>query len=272
MQERTDEIVAPLRIAMVAPLYESVPPQLYGGTERVVSFLTEELVRLGMDVTLFASGDSVTDARLRAGSPRGLRLDTSCHDRLAPHFAMIHDVMESADDFDVVHFHLDYLHFPMSRALGLTQVTTLHGRLDLPELAPLYRRFDDMPLVSISDAQRKPLDFANWVATVHHGLPENLLPFSPRHDGYLAFLGRVSKEKRPDRAIRIARGAGLPLRIAAKVDAPTWPTSSRPSSRCSPATALSSWERSATATRARSWAAPRRSSVPSTGPSPSASC
>jgi glycosyltransferase involved in cell wall biosynthesis len=203
---------------MVAPLYESVPPKLYGGTERVVSFLTEELVRLGMDVTLFASGDSVTDARLRAGSPQGLRLDSGCHDRLAPHFAMIHDVMESADEFDIVHFHLDYLHFPMTRALGLTQVTTLHGRLDLPELVPLYRRFDDMPLVSISDAQRKPLPFANWVATVHHGLPENLLPFSPRHDGYLAFLGRMSKEKRPDRAIRIARGAGMPLRIAAKVD------------------------------------------------------
>jgi hypothetical protein len=124
-----------MRIAMVAPLYESVPPKLYGGTERVVSFLTEELVRLGMDVTLFASGDSVTDARLRPGTPQGLRLDPNCHDRLAPHFAMIHDVMESADEFDVVHFHLDYLHFPMSRALGLTQVTTLHGRLDLPELA-----------------------------------------------------------------------------------------------------------------------------------------
>src|SRR5436190_5985373 len=219
MQERTDEIVAPLRIGMVAPLYESVPPKLYGGTERVVSFLTEELVRLGMDVTLFASGDSVTDARLRAGAPRGLRLDANCHDRLAPHFAMIHDVMEWADEFDVIHFHLDYLHFPMSRALSLTQVTTLHGRLDFPELVPLYRRFDDMPLVSISEAQRKPLGFANWVATVHHGLPENLLPFSPRHGGYLAFLGRVSNEKRPDRAIRIARDAGLPLRIAAKVDA-----------------------------------------------------
>jgi glycosyltransferase involved in cell wall biosynthesis len=218
MQDKPDVIATPLRIAMVAPLYESVPPQLYGGTERVVSFLTEELVRLGMDVTLFASGDSVTNARLHAGAPRGLRLDSSCHDRLAPHFGMIHDVMEMADEFDVVHFHIDYLHFPMSRALGLNQVTTLHGRLDLPELAPLYRRFDDMPLVSISDAQRAPLAFANWAATVYHGLPEDLLPFSPRHDGYLAFLGRMSREKRPDRAIRIARGAGMPLRIAAKVD------------------------------------------------------
>jgi len=219
MQEKPDEIASPLRIAMVAPLYESVPPKLYGGTERVVSFLTEELVRLGMDVTLFASGDSVTNARLRAGTPRGLRLDARCHDRLAPHFSMIHDVMESADEFDVVHFHIDYFHFPMSRALGLNQVSTLHGRLDLPELVPLYRRFDDLPLVSISDSQRRPLSFANWVATVHHGLPDDLLPFSPRHDGYLAFLGRMSKEKRPDRAIRIARGAGMPLRLAAKVDA-----------------------------------------------------
>jgi glycosyltransferase involved in cell wall biosynthesis len=220
MQQTFDEIASPLRIAMVAPLYESVPPKLYGGTERVVSYLTEELVRLGMDVTLFASGASVTNARLHAACPRGLRLDARCHDRLAPHMAMIHDVMESADEFDVVHFHIDYLHYPASRALGLNQVTTLHGRLDLPELVPLYRRFDDMPLVSISDAQRKPLAFANWVSTIHHGLPEDLLPFSPRHQGYLAFLGRMSKEKRPDRAIRIARGAGMPLRIAAKVDTP----------------------------------------------------
>ncbi len=210
--------ITPLRIAMVAPLYESVPPKLYGGTERVVSFLTEELVRLGMDVTLFASADSVTDARLRPGAPRGLRLDPRCHDRLAHHFAMLHDVMESADEFDIVHFNIDYMHFPMSRALNLNQVTTLHGRLDLPELAPLYRRFDDMPLVSISDAQRTPLAFANWVATVPHGLPEDLLPFSPAHQGYAAFLGRMSKEKRPDRAIRIARAAGIPLKIAAKVD------------------------------------------------------
>ena len=218
MQPKADEVGSPLRIAMVAPLYESVPPKLYGGTERVVSFLTEELVRLGMDVTLFASGDSVTDARLRPCAPVGLRLDPTCHDRLAYHFAMIHDVMESADEFDVVHFNIDYLHYPVSRALSLTQVTTLHGRLDLPELVPVYRRFDDMPLVSISDAQREPLPFANWAATIHHGLPENLLAFSPRHAGYVAFLGRISKEKRPDRAIRIARAAGIPLKIAAKVD------------------------------------------------------
>jgi len=219
MQDPIDGIATALRIAMVAPLHESVPPKLYGGTERVVSFLTEELVRLGMDVTLFATGDSVTNARLRPGAPRGLRMDSGTHDRLACHFAMIHDVMESADEFDVMHFHIDYLHYPVSRALGLNQVTTLHGRLDLPELLPLYRRFDDMPLVSISDAQRDPLPFANWVATIHHGLPKDLLAFSPKSSGYLAFLGRISPEKGPDRAIRIAQRAGRPLRIAAKVDA-----------------------------------------------------
>jgi glycosyltransferase involved in cell wall biosynthesis len=218
MQDRVDSPGGPLRIAMVAPLHESVPPKLYGGTERVVSFLTEELVRLGMDVTLFATGDSVTRARLRAIAPRGLRLDDGCHDRLALHFAMLHDLAETADEFDVIHFHIDYLHFPISRALGFDQVTTLHGRLDLPELVPLYKRFDDMPLVSISDAQRTPLPFANWVATVHHGLPEDLLAFSAEPKGYAAFLGRISPEKRPDRAIRIAREAGVPLKIAAKVD------------------------------------------------------
>jgi glycosyltransferase involved in cell wall biosynthesis len=219
MKEPIDGITTALRIAMVAPLHESVPPKLYGGTERVVSFLTEELVELGMDVTLFATGDSLTNARLRPGAPRGLRMDPGTHDRLAYHFSMIHDVMESADEFDVIHFHIDYLHFPLSRALGLNQVTTLHGRLDLPELVPLYRRFDDMPLVSISDSQRRPLPFANWAATVHHGLPEGLLAYSPQSSGYLAFLGRISPEKGPDRAIRIAQRAGRPLRIAAKVDA-----------------------------------------------------
>src|SRR5829696_8597112 len=213
MHETPDEIASPLRIAMVAPLYESVPPKLYGGTERCVSFLTEELVRLGHDVTLFATGDSVTDARLRSCAPRGLRLDRSVHDRLAAHFAMLHDVLESADEFDVVHFNIEYLHYPMSRAMGLNQLTTLHGRLDLPELVPLYKRFDDMPLVSISDAQRKPLPFANWIETIHHGLPPDLLHFVPAHSGYLAFLGRMSPEKRPDRAIRYARAAGIPLKI-----------------------------------------------------------
>ena len=216
MIKRVDE-AARLRIAMVAPLYESVPPKLYGGTERVVSYLTEELVKMGHDVTLFASGDSVTRARLRAVVPRALRLE-GCHDGNAPHFAMLHDLAACAEDFDLVHFHCDYMHFPISRALGITNVTTLHGRLDLPELVPLYRRYDDMALVSISDAQRKPLAFANWVATVHHGLPPRSLPFSGAGGRYLAFLGRMSPEKGPDSAIRIAHRLGMPLKMAAKVD------------------------------------------------------
>jgi glycosyltransferase involved in cell wall biosynthesis len=207
-----------LRIAVVSPLHESVPPQLYGGTERVVSYLTEELVRLGHDVTLFASGDSRTRARLRPGARMGLRLDRDCHDPLAHHFAMLQDVAASAREFDVIHFHVDYLHFPLSRALRLPAITTLHGRLDLPDLVPVYRRFSDMPLVSISNAQRAPLPWARWVATVHHGIPAGLLRAADGSGGYLAFLGRISPEKRPDRAIRIARRAGMPLKIAAKID------------------------------------------------------
>ena len=212
------ESVRNLRIAMVAPLYESVPPRLYGGTERVVSYLTEELVRMGHDVTLFASGDSVTRAHLHAVVQKSLRLDPSCHDSIAHHFAMLHDVVERSDQFDIIHFHIDYLHYPLTRAYGLNALTTLHGRLDLADLVGVYRRYDDMPLVSISDAQRKPLPWVNWVATIHHGLPRDLLPFSAKPGGYLAFLGRISREKRPDRAIRIARRAGIELRIAAKVD------------------------------------------------------
>ena len=172
----------PLRVALVAPLYESVPPKLYGGTERVVSYLAEELVALGHRVTLYATADSVTSAELRPMWPRGLRLDAGCRDPLAPHFAMLHDVVESADEFDIVHFHIDYLHFPVSRLLRLAALTTLHGRLDNAELAPLYRRYADMPVVSISDAQRAPLPWAKWVGTVHHGLPRGLLP-TGRGDG-----------------------------------------------------------------------------------------
>jgi glycosyltransferase involved in cell wall biosynthesis len=212
------EIQRRLRIAQVAPLFESVPPRLYGGTERVVSWLTEELVRLGHDVTLFATGDSRTAAKLHAVAPQGLRLDAECRDPAAWHVAMLHDVIERADDFDLVHFHLDHAHFPLVRAHDLSAVTTLHGRLDLAELAPLFERYPDMALVSISDAQRKPLPGAGWVATVHHGLPRDLLPYSAGPGEYLAFLGRISPEKRPDRAIRIARRAGLPLRIAAKIE------------------------------------------------------
>jgi glycosyltransferase involved in cell wall biosynthesis len=207
-----------MRIAQVAPLYESVPPALYGGTERVVSYLTEELVRRGHEVTLFASGDSVTSARLVAGSARALRLDRGCRDPLARHFLLLEDVFASASQFDVIHFHVDYLHFPLSRRSSVPQLTTLHGRLDLPDLVPLYREFADMPVVSVSDAQRRPLPGAGWRATVHHGLPERLLGYRKGHGGYLAFLGRISPEKRLDRAIEIARRSGLRLRVAAKVD------------------------------------------------------
>ena len=207
-----------MRIAIVSPLFESVPPRLYGGTERVVSYLTEELVRQGHQVTLFASGDSRTNASLRPVTRRGLRLDPDCQDTLAYHVIMLDQVIESASEFDVIHFNIDYWHFPLSKWLGLSSVTTLHGRLDLPDLVPLYARFQDMPLVSISDAQRKPLPSLNWIATVHHGLPPGLFTFRERPGAYLAFLGRISPEKRPDRAIEIARRAGIPLKVAAKVD------------------------------------------------------
>lgn len=208
----------PLRIAVVAPLYESVPPRLYGGTERVVSYLTEELVRQGHDVTLFAAGDSVTRARLVPICGCGLRLDGGCLDSLAPHMVLLDMVAAAAAEFEVIHFNIDYLHFPLTRRLHLKAVNTVHGRLDIPDLVPLYRRFDDLPLVSISNAQRRPLPWAHWIATVHHGLPTELYDFRSRPGSYLAFLGRISPEKRPDRAIAIARRAGLPLRIAAKVD------------------------------------------------------
>jgi glycosyltransferase involved in cell wall biosynthesis len=208
-----------LRIAQVAPLTESVPPRLYGGTERVVSFLTEELVRMGHEVTLFASGDSQTSARLAAPCPEALRLKGACLDPLAPHLLMLEQVAERADEFDVVHFHIAQVHFPLMRRLPhVAHLTTQHGRLDIEELRPLYAEFDDMPVVSISDAQRLPLPEAGWVATVHHGLPADLLAFDPRPGEYLAFLGRISPEKRLDRAIAIATASGWPLRVAAKVD------------------------------------------------------
>jgi glycosyltransferase involved in cell wall biosynthesis len=207
-----------MRIAQVAPLFESVPPKLYGGTERVVSNLTEELVWQGHDVTLFASGDSVTGARLVAPCRRSLRLDESCIDQLAHHVLMMEQVFAAADGFDVIHFHIDYLHFPVSRRLRLPRLTTLHGRLDIPDLDPLYREYRTEPLVSISDAQRRPLRWANWLATIHHGLPEDLFKLEPRPGDYLAFLGRISPEKGVEHAIEIARRAGMKLRLAAKVD------------------------------------------------------
>jgi glycosyltransferase involved in cell wall biosynthesis len=207
-----------MRIAQVAPLFESVPPKLYGGTERVVSFLTEALVRQGHDVTLFASGDSVTSARLVAGSHRALRLEGKNEYHLLSHVLQLEQVCAMRDEFDVIHFHTDTLHFPLSRHAGLPQLSTLHGRLDVPLLVPLLREFGDMPLVSISDAQRAPVPWASWQATVHHGLPRDLFHFHRGPGRYLAFLGRMSPEKRPDRAIEIAKRLGLPLKMAAKVD------------------------------------------------------
>ncbi len=207
-----------MKIAQVAPLYESVPPKLYGGTERVVSYLTEELVRQGHEVTLFASGDSVTKARLVSRTPRALRLDPGCIDQLAHHIVMLEQVIRQASDFDVIHFHIDYLHFPSSRRQRIPHLTTLHGRLDIPDLVPLYREFKEMPVVSISNAQREPLPWLNWQATVYHGLPTDLYRFEGRCGEYLAFLGRISPEKGVDRAVEIARRSGMKLRIAAKVD------------------------------------------------------
>lgn len=207
-----------MRIAQVAPLYESVPPRLYGGTERVVSWLTEELVRQGHDVTLFASGDSLTNARLIPACSRALRLDPRCIDSLSHHINLLERVLQEKDEFDIIHFHIDYLHFPVSRREGLPQLTTLHGRLDIPDLVPLYREFSEMPVISISDAQRKPLPWANWHGTVHHGMTEDIFKPYLKEGEYLAFLGRVSPEKGLDRAIEIALSAEMPLKIAAKVD------------------------------------------------------
>jgi glycosyltransferase involved in cell wall biosynthesis len=208
-----------MKIAQVAPLIESVPPKAYGGTERVVSYLTEALVAMGHDVTLFASGDSVTRARLVPIVARSLRLDPRKPDWIACHTVMIDEVMESANHFDVIHFHIDHLHFPLARRSKTPCVTTLHGRQDLPDLAGFYKHFSEQPVVSISDSQREPLPAANWAATVHHGLPEDLYRFVAEPGDYFAFVGRLSPEKRVDRAIDIAMHCGVPLRIAAKVDA-----------------------------------------------------
>ena len=207
-----------MRIAQIAPLHEAVPPKLYGGTERVVSFLTEELVNLGHDVTLFASGDSVTGADLHACWPRALRLDPAIRDPIAPHMLMMEQVARRIDEFDVLHFHMDYWPFTYFSRQKLPFVTTLHGRLDLPELQPVFSAFDRVPVVSISDSQRRPLPQANYVRTVLHGLPVNLLTPQPGPRDYLAFLGRICPEKGVDKAIRIARACGIKLKIAAKVD------------------------------------------------------
>jgi glycosyltransferase involved in cell wall biosynthesis len=208
-----------MKIAQVAPLIESVPPRLYGGTERIVSYLTEELVRLGHDVTLFASGDSITSARLVPCCAKALRLSPGVRDTVPYYMIMLDRVRRMAAQFDVLHFHIDMFQFPIFHEQAQRTLTTLHGRQDLPDLQQIYRAFPEMPLVSISEAQRRPIAGANFAGTVLHGLPVSLHAptFNPR-GGYLAFLGRVSEEKRLDRAIEIARTVGLPLKIAAKVD------------------------------------------------------
>ena len=212
-------MIAPMKIAQIAPLIESVPPRFYGGTERVASYLTEELVRLGHDVTLFASGDSVTSARLVSCATTALRLNPKVRDPIPYYMLMLDRVRECVDDFDILHFHIDQFHFPLFRPLAGHTVTTVHGRQDLPDLRPLYFGFNEMPLVSISNGQRTPIPNANFVATVYHGLPLDLHRpiFNPR-GGYLAVLGRISPEKGVDRAIKVSQTLGIPLKIAAKVD------------------------------------------------------
>ena len=215
------EAIKPLKIGLVAPLYEAVPPKLYGGTERVVAHLADALADLGHDVTLFSSADASTRAHLIPVRDQAIRLDPHpLKSDLAAHLTMLDEVRRRADAFDVLHFHVDLLHFPFFTEMASRTVTTLHGRLDIKDLAQAYQRWPEYPLVSISDSQRQPLAFANWISTVHHGLPEDIYRFSPQAGGgYLAFLGRISPEKRPDRAIAVAKRAGIPLKIAAKVDA-----------------------------------------------------
>ena len=206
-----------MRIAQIAPLAEAVPPKLYGGTERVVWWLTEELVALGHDVTLYASADSQTSARLVPGAPQALRL-AGINDHQASTLAMLDQVLRDADQYDILHFHSDFLHFPAFRHLAERCVTTLHGRLDLPDFWPAFDAFPEMMLVSISDSQRAPVPHANFVATVYHGMPLDLIAFDSDGGDYLAFIGRISPEKRPDRAIEIAERTGMKLKMAAKID------------------------------------------------------
>ena len=206
-----------MKIAQVAPLYEAVPPFLYGGTERIVSYLAEGLIKQGHEVTLFASGDSQTSAELVPVVEKAIRLDPDCMDPLAPHIVEMKYVLDRAEEFDIIHFHTDYLHFPFSQTMKTPHVTTLHGRLDIPELQMVYNSFNH-PVISISDSQRGPLKQANFVGTVYHGLPVNLLSPGKGVGGYLAFLGRVSPEKGVDKAIEWAKAANVPLKIAAKID------------------------------------------------------
>jgi glycosyltransferase involved in cell wall biosynthesis len=215
-----DAGVHAMKIAQVTPLYEAVPPKLYGGTERVVAHLTDALVDLGNDVTLFASAEAQTKARLIPVRDQAIRLDPAMlKSDLAAHMTMLSEVLARADAFDVIHFHTDMIHFPFFERYADKTVTTLHGRLDMKDLPEIYERWPEFGLVSISDHQRRPLAFANWKATVHHGMPAEQYRFSPKSEGHLAFLGRISPEKRPDRAIEIATRLGKKLKMAAKVDA-----------------------------------------------------
>lgn len=207
-----------MKIAQVSPLYERVPPVQYGGTERIVSYLTEALVKQGHEVTLFASGDSITRAKLISPCPQSLRLDPNVVDSLPHHIAMLEQVFRRIEEFDIVHFHIDYLHFPLSRRHCPMNLTTLHGRLDYADLVPLYKEYSDMPVASISNAQRSPLPWLNWQGTVYHGLPDDLYAQGEGKGRYLAFLGRISPEKGVERAIEISARTGIPLKIAAKVD------------------------------------------------------
>jgi glycosyltransferase involved in cell wall biosynthesis len=261
-----------MRIAQVPPLYEAVPPRLYGGTERVVAHLTDALVQLGHEVTLFASAEARTLGQLAPVRDQAIRLDPApLKSDLAAHLHQLAEVRRRADEFDVIHFHTDMIQFPMFEGLAAKTVTTLHGRLDLKDLAEVYRMWPQFPLVSISDDQRRPLPDANWAATVHHGMSTDLYRFTPRGQGYLAFLGRISPEKRPDRAIGIAIRAGR-RRRGGRASPPRWTTPTAPISRTpsSPCCTIRSWSspaRSATRRSRRSWAGPTRCCSPSTGPS-----
>ena len=207
-----------MKILQIAPLYESVPPKYYGGTERIVSYLTEEFVKAGHEVVLFASGDSVSEARLHAQVHRGLRFHKGCTDHIVHHILMLEKIWQTAHDFDIIHSHIDYLCFSLFRRIRTPSLTTLHGRLDLTDLVSLYKEFKDVPLISISNSQRTPLPEVNWQGTVYNGIPKDLYSFQEKQGNYLAFLGRISPEKRVDTAIEISKRVGIPLKIAAKVD------------------------------------------------------
>jgi glycosyltransferase involved in cell wall biosynthesis len=207
-----------MRIAQVAPLFEAVPPKLYGGTERVIHYLTQELVARGHDVTLFASADSKTTARLISSAGQALRLNSECTDAMPHHVVQLEEVMARHHMFDIIHFHTDYFHFPFSSRISTPCLTTLHGRLDIPDLQAVFNKFPRQPVVSISDSQRKPLPQANWLGTVYHGLPAKLHALNREQGKYLAFIGRISPEKGVDAAIEIAIASNRPLKIAAKID------------------------------------------------------